>query len=163
MRKRSSKKWIIMVSVVGVVLVGTGLFFGAKAIYNSGVNDGKRIESEESAERIHALGQAMREKANFQEKVTAVFNELSDEINSEDIDKYIENLGQLITQTANEDVKAILNEYLAKWQEFKEKYASEDNNKITESFNALKTTASEAAAKINDKYNEAIKAAIQDL
>lgn len=164
-RKRNTKKRaaIIVTSVLVAIGIGTGMFFGARAIYDSGVNDGRRVESAETAERVRLLGQVVQEKVDFQEKVTSMFNELPGMLESEGIDKYIENLNQLISQTNNEAVKSLLNEYLSKWQEFKKTYESKDNDAIAEGFNALKATVSDTAKQIKTKYDEAIKAAVQGL
>lgn len=164
MRKRAVKKMLTVIIVLLVIVgLAVGTFFGVRAIYETGVSEGRKTEAEEVAESVQALGRAVQEKFDFQGKVAQVFGELPGEINAEGIDKYIGNLNELINQTNNEEIKTTLNDYANKWQEFKNIYESRDNSKITESFNALKTNANDVASRIKTIYDETIKAAITNL
>ena len=160
---RGSKIAIIVCSLVAIVALGIGVYFGAKAIYENGVSEGKIIEADEIAEKVKALGTAVSEKADFQKDVNAALADLPTEVNAEGIDAYIAKLTELGDKINTENVKSAVNEYLGKWQAFKETYASEDNAKITEEFNNLKTVSEDTAKQIKSLYDEAIKGAVQDL
>ena len=164
MRKQKSKKILTIITLVLVVMgLAAGTYFGVKAVYNAGVDEGRKNEAEEMAESVQSLGRAVQEKFDFQGKLSRVFSDLPGEINTEGIDKYIANLNELINQANNEEIKSTLNDYLSKWQEFKGIYESQDNNQITEYFNALKSNVADTASKIKTIYDEAIKAAITNL
>lgn len=164
MKKQKSKKWVLVVVILLIVVgVGAGAFFGARAIYDAGVSEGRKIEAEEVAESVRTLGQAVQEKVEFQEKLSGVFRELPEMMNSEEIDKYIENLNTLKSQINNESVISFLDDFIAKWQDFKNIYSTKDNEVIAEAFNALKTNSLDIANNIKTVYDEAIKAAITNL
>ena len=160
---RAKKIILIICSMVVAVVLGVGVYFGAKAIYENGISKGKMIESDEIAERIKALGTAVSEKVDFQKNVNGVFAELPAEVNAEDIDGYIAKLTELSGKVNVEGVKTVIDDYLSKWQAFKETYASEDNGKITEEFNNLKTVSEDTAKQIKSLYDEAVKNAIREL
>ena len=160
---RGRKVALIICSIIAVAVLGVGAYFGAKAIYENGISEGKMIESDEIAERIKALGTAVSEKVDFQKNVNEIFAELPAEVNTEGIDGYIAKLTELSDKVNVESVKAVVAEYMNKWQAFKETYASEDNNKIAEEFNALKTVSEDTAKQIKSLYDEAVKNAIQEL
>ena len=164
MKKQKSKKWVLVVVILLIVAgVGAGAFFGARAIYDAGVSEGRKIEAEEVAESVRTLGQAVQEKVEFQEKLSGVFRELPEMMNSEEIDKYIENLNTLKSQINNESVISFLDDFIAKWQDFKNTYSTKDNEGIAEAFNALKANSLDIANNIKTVYDEAIKAAITNL
>ena len=164
MRKRTSKKLLTTIIILLVVIgIGVGTFFGVRAVYNNGVDEGRKTEAEAVAESVQALGRAVQEKVDFQGKLAQIFGDLPGEINAEDIDKYIGNLNELMDQTDNEEIKSTLSDYANKWQEFKGVYETQDNNKITEYFNALKVNATDMAGKIKTIYDETIKSAITNL
>lgn len=164
-RKNTNGKKIAIIICVIVVAIGLGVgaYFGARAIYDSGVADGRRLESDEISERVMMLGTAVSEKVNFQQAVSDVFKDSMAEVNNEGIEQYIGKLEELIDKIKVEPVQNTLKEYLEKWKALKETYASKDNNKIEESFNELKATAGDTAQKIKTLYDETIKKAIQDL
>lgn len=143
--------------------VGVGVFFGAKAIYNSGVNDGRTAEANDVSKNVKSLGAAVSEKETFRENLNEKLADIPTELNSDGINSYIEKLNNLINETETESVKNALNEYLNKWQSFKEVYAGENNNEIMEKFNELKTSANDTATKIKSLYDGAIQEAIQKL
>ncbi|MBR2726173.1 hypothetical protein IKE87_02815 [Candidatus Saccharibacteria bacterium] len=164
MKKQKSKKWVLVVVILLIVVgVGAGAFFGARAIYDAGVSEGRKIEAEEVAESVRTLGQAVQEKVEFQEKLSGVFHELPEMMNSEEIDKYIENLNTLKSQINNESVITFLDDFIAKWQEFKNIYSTKDNEGIAEAFNALKTNSLDIANNIKTVYDEAIRTTISNL
>ncbi len=138
-------------------------FFGGKAIYNNGVMNGRRAESDEMTDKLKALGNAVFEKENFQKTVNKVFSDFPTEVDSEGIDSYIEKLSGLIDGLSTEKVKTVLEEYLNKWQEFKDVYDSEDNNEITENFDELKAQAKELSTKIKTLFDESIKESLEEL
>ena len=160
---RGRKVAIVICSVIAIAILGVGAYFGAKAIFENGINEGKIIEADEVAERVKALGAAVSEKANFQKNINEVFADLPAEVNTEGIDGYITKLTELGDKINVESVKTAINEYLSKWQAFKETYASEDNGKITEEFNALKTVSEDTAKQVKSLYDEAITNAVQGL
>lgn len=164
MGKQKSKNWLYIIGAVIVsVGVGVGVYFGGKSIYNSGIDNGVQSTENKMKDALNTLGQAVQEKTDLQEKITGIFKDLPETTNSEAIDKYIENLNNLINETQNEDIKNTLNDFNNKWQEFKNTYASQDNNQISEAFNALKTYAADTADKIKTFYDEAIRAAVNNL
>ena len=153
----------IAICITILATAGVGVFFGARAIYESGVTDGRKQESDEISNNVKKLGIAVSEKESFQKSINETFASIPTELNTEGIDGYIEKLNTLIKNTNTESVKNALNEYLAKWQSFKDIYASENNNSISESFNELKVSATDTATKIKTLYDEAIQEAIQNL
>lgn len=161
---KSSKKWLVTVfTLILLAGIGVGAYFGAKAIYESGLKQGHEEESKALSESITSLGHTVAEKADFLKSLAESFASLPSELDTEGIDKYLASLTELINKTTNENVKNTLNEYLAKWQDFKSTYESQDNNKITESFNALKTSAEETSAKIKSIYDDLIISAVNNL
>lgn len=164
-RKNNNSKKILSIIgiIVAVIGLGVGTYFGARAIYDSGVTDGRRLESDEISERVRALGTAVSEKVNFQQLVSEAFKDVPAEVNTEGIEQYIGKLEELMGKVKVESVQEALKEYLAKWQALKDTYTSKDNGKIEESFNELKVIAEETAQKTQGLYDEAIKKAIQDL
>ena len=157
-------KNIAIVSCIAMaVVLGVGIFFGARAIYDNGISTGRQIESDEIVNELKNLGTAISEKANFQQSISEVFKDLPAEVNAEGIDAYIAKLEEYTSNINTESVKNTLIEYLSKWKEFKDTYGSQDNDKITEAFNTLKTTASETATQIKTSYDEAIKNAVNNL
>lgn len=143
--------------------VGVGVFFGARAIYDSGIRDGRALESNEVSENVKNLGAAVSEKETFKSNLISTLSEIPAELNSEGIDSYIEKLNNLINETETESVKNTLNEYLNNWKSFKDVYAGENNNEISEKFNELKISANDTAAKIKSLYDTAIQEAIEKL
>ncbi len=162
-RKKMKKIVLIITGVVTVLALGVGIFFGAKTIYNNGVAEGRQEESDEMSDKLRVLGDAVFEKETFQKSVNNLFNSFPTELNSEGIDSYIEKLSELINSLSTEKVKNLLNEYLNKWQDFKEVYASENNGEITERFNQLKTQTEELSGKIKTVFDESIKESLENL
>ena len=165
--KRKESKMRKIIVLTGCVLSALGLsvggYFGAKAIYENGIQTGRQQVIDEMSGKVKGLAIAVSEKTNFQQQVATLFAELPSEVNAESIDDYIAQLNDLINKTNTEQVKTTLTNYLEEWNKFKEIYASEDNNAITESFNALKTTTKNTAADIKSLFDEAIKTAIDSL
>ena len=143
--------------------LGLGGYFGAKAIYENGIQTGRQQVIDETSDNVKELAMAVSEKTSFQQQISAMFTELPNEVNAESIDGYITQLTELIDKTNTEQVKVALTDYLKEWNKFKETYASEDNNTITESFNELKVTAKNTAASAKSLFDESIKAAIDSL
>lgn len=162
-RKKMKKPILIIGGAIIVVALGVAGFFGGKAIYNNGVMNGRRAESDEMTDKLKALGNAVFEKENFQKTVNKVFSDFPTEVDSEGIDSYIEKLSGLIDGLSTEKVKTVLEEYLNKWQEFKDVYDSEDNNEITENFDELKAQAKELSTKIKTLFDESIKESLEEL
>lgn len=162
--KQANKKLIIIIStVVAAVILGIALFFGGRAVYESGFTAGKQAMLDETSDKVKALGVAVSEKASFQDKVYKVFAELPSELNAEGIDKYLEGLKEITDSTKLEAAKVILEQYTEKWQSFKDVYASEDNGQITEKFNELKIAANDTASQLKTAYDEAIKQSVDNL
>ncbi|MBR3052089.1 hypothetical protein IKG60_00520 [Candidatus Saccharibacteria bacterium] len=161
--KNKGSKIIIVAVVVAVIVLGVGAFFGVRAIYDSGVADGRWLESDEIAERVRALGAAVSEKANFQQSINAIFADVPKELNVETIDTYIAKLEELVGKTKVESIETILQEYLGRWRTFKETYSGENNSQIEESFNGLKSITEDTAKKIKTQYDEAVTEAIRGL
>lgn len=154
---------IIIITIVAITAVGVGLYFGGNAIYNAGINDGREAMSEEVSENVNNLGAAVAEKESFRKELSSALSEVPAELNTEGIDEYIGKLNELIGKVEIEDVKTSLNEYLGKWQTFKEIYASENNNEISEKFNELKTAAMDTAKNLKELYDNRIREAIEKL
>lgn len=157
------KPIIIIGGIIIVIALGVGLFFGGTAIYNNGLRNGRQEESNEMSDKLKTLGNAVSEKENFQKNLNDLFNGFPAELDAEGIDSYIEKISELIGGLSTEKVKSVLEEYLNKWQEFKDIYASEDNNQITENFNQLKTQAKDLSGKIKTLFDESIKESIEAL
>ena len=158
------KKIILIISsIIIVAVLGLVAFFGGRTIYDTGVNDGKQDEANSISDKLKALGSAVFEKENFQKELNKIFSDLPSEIDDEGIDSYIEKLTSLIDGISTEKVKSLLKEYLSKWENFKEVYDSEDNNKITENFNQLKTKAEELSDEVKTLFDESIEESPEEL
>lgn len=154
---------IIIITIIVLITVGIGLYFGGDAIYNAGVSDGREEMSEEVSENVKNLGMAVSEKETFRQELNDALSNVPSDINTEGIDEYIKKLNELIDKTEVEEVKASLKEYLGKWQALKEIYASENNNEISEKFNELKTIANDTAKNLKTIYDDKIREAIEKL
>ena len=159
------KKTLSIIIIVSIALigVGVGMYFGGNAIYDAGVSDGRTEMSEEVSENVKNLGTAVSEKEFFRKELSNVLSDIPAELNTEGIDEYIEKLNELIDKVEIEDVKSSLQEYLDKWQAFKETYASKNNNEISDKFNELKTTATDTAKNLKSLYDDKIREAIENL
>ena len=162
-KAKSKKVIMITVAVVMAAGLGVGAYFGAKAIFESGIGEGRETAFSEVAEKVKELGKAISEKAGFQQKVEEIFGTIPEVTNTETIDGYVEKLNKLIEQTTDGSVKTLLTNYQKQWQDFKETYASQNNDAIAEGFNALKTVAAETAAQIKTAYDTTITEAVEDL
>ena len=164
-RLHSRKKHIITIvcCVIAVTAIGVGAFFGAKSIYTHGVEDGRTEIEAEYSDRISALGKAVGDKNSFQDTINRFTAELPDTINAEAIDKYIEAMEGIRNEITDSSIGDSISSYIDKWKEFKEEYASQDNEAIEEQFNALKTTASDLTKQIKTQFDDSIKAAIEAL
>ncbi|MBR2836927.1 hypothetical protein IKE79_01050 [Candidatus Saccharibacteria bacterium] len=154
---------IITIAVLAVAGVGVGAYFAIRAVYSSGVSEGREAMATEMADNLKALGVAIMEKSEFQEKVGKILAEIPSEVNTEKIDEYIAKLEKLVDEVTTKDVLPVINNYLAKWREFRDIYAGQDNGAISEAFDTLKATATDTASKIQTTYDEAIKGAIEGL
>lgn len=162
-RRQKNKIVLIICSIVLAAMLGVGIYFGAKAIYNNGVQEGRWLAVEEVSDRVKALGVAVSEKVNFQKSISELFADAPKEMNTEAIDAYIAKLEELAGKAEVENVEAILQDYLGKWRTFKETYVSENNGQIEEAFNGLKSAAEDTAKQIKSQYDEAVKKAVQEL
>ena len=163
-RQHTSHKIIIIIATaMATVVLGIGAYYGVRAIYNGGVTDGRQLESNDISDQLKALGTAVSEKTNFQQSINEAFADIPKELNTETIDTYIAKLEELVSKAKTEGVVAILQNYLGKWQAFKETYASENNGQIEEAFNGLKSTAEDTAKQIKTEYDAAIEKAVQEL
>ncbi len=154
---------IIIITIMAVIAAGIGLYFGGNAIYNTGVNDGRNAMSDEVSEKIRGLGIVVAEKEYFRNELESALSDTPAELNTEGIDGYIGKLNELIDKIELENVKDILRGYLDKWQTFKETYASENNDEISEKFNELKTTATDTAKDLKALYDNKVREAIERL
>lgn len=166
MKKVRSRKKVtiaIICSIVAAIGAGIGIFFGGQAIYKQGVEDGRAETETELTARISTLGQAVNEKTSFQGIIDKYATELPDVANTESIEKYIDAIENVRKEVSNENIDKLLSDYAEKWNEFKDKYSSEDNQVIEEDFNALKTTASDLTKQIKTQFDDSIRAAIEAL
>lgn len=154
---------IIIIAIVAIIVAGAGLYFGGNAIYDAGINDGRNAMSDEVSENVKNLGATVAEKESFRNELENTLSGMPAELNTEGIDKYIEKLNELIDKVEIEDIKNTLKEYLSKWQAFKETYASENNDEISEKFNGLKATATDTAKNLKTLYDNKIRKAIERL
>ena len=155
------KKLIILsVLIFGLAI---GAIFGAKGIYDNGVSTGKQLESDELSEKIQALGTAVEEKMTMKDKISSLFKEMPETVDAEGIDQYINKLQDLTKEIKVDSMKDVMNQYLEKWEEFRDTYASEDNEAITEKFNALRTFYENMSTKFKSYYDDAIREAILGL
>ncbi len=154
-------RWVII--IVLVILIAVATFFGVNAAYNKGVQTGRENYEKETAELLSTLGTAISEKTTFNQNAKEILKDVPAEINKEGIDKYIDNLVTLANTTKTEEIKNIINDYIAKWQSFKEVYLSEDNDAISEAFNNLKTEAGSTATKIREAFDAKISDALNNL
>lgn len=157
------KKIIIPTVIIAMTGVGIGAFFGIKAVYQSGIEAGRSEAYNETKENVENLSTAMDDKINFQQKINEALGNTPTEINADSINSYINSLETLVNETANANAKEALETYLSKWREFSNTYASQDNSAIDASFNDLKTTSLDTAAKIKTIYDQAINSAIDNL
>lgn len=160
-KERSKMKKIIL--IIGCIIFGIAVAFGGKLLYDNGFINGKQEESNAMSEKLKALGSAIFEKENFQKELNNLFNDLPTEVDDEGIDSYIEKLTGLIDGVSTENVKDLLEEYLGKWEEFKDVYDGEDNNEISENFNQLKTQTEELSDKIKTLFDESIEESLEEL
>lgn len=151
---------IIGATLVAGVTIGVG--FAINTAYKNGQADGRQVAIQEVSENIKSLGVAVEEKAKYIQQSSVLMQDVPSEINAEAIDKYIDNLEKLMIGVPD-DVQTLLASYLDKWKQFKEIYASEDNNAIQELFNELKTGAVELAKNIQSVYDSNIRLAIEKL
>lgn len=154
---------LIITSVIMVIALGFATFFGVRAIYDNGVMVGRQEEADENSEKLKALGNAISEKEAFQKELNKLFTDLPSEVNEEDINTYIKKLTELISKVSTEKVKALLEEYLNKWQNFKEVYDSEDNNEIDVNFNQLKVQTEELSNEIKTLFDQTIEDSLESL
>ena len=160
---RKKKSTIIIGSIIAIIAIGVAVFFGARGIYQNGINNGRKFEAEEISERLKSLGNAVAEKENFKNELNSLFNDFPSEINGDGIDLYIEKITNLVNNVSTEKIKTLLEKYLDEWKNFKDVYAGEDNNEISENFNQLKMKAEELSAKIKTTFDESIKEALDNL
>lgn len=155
-------KRIIILSVL-IFGLAIGVIFGAKGIYDNGVSTGKQLESDELSEKIQALGTAVEEKMTIKDKISSLFKEMPETVDAEGIDQYINKLQDLTKEIKVDSMKDVMNQYLEKWEEFRDTYASEDNEAITEKFNALRTFYENTITKFRSYYDDAIREALLNL
>ncbi len=160
-KSNSILRWIIIVVLVALVAVAT--FFGVNAAYNKGVQIGRENYEKETTEILSALGTAISEKTNFNQNAKDILKDVPTEVNEEGIDKYINNLITLANTVNIEEIKNIINEYITKWQNFKDVYLSEDNDAISEAFNTLKTEADSVTTKVREVFDANISEALNNL
>jgi flagellar basal body-associated protein FliL len=160
-KSNSILRWIIIIVLVIGVAIAT--FFGVNAAYNKGVQTGREDYEKETTELLSNLGTAISEKTNFNQNAKNILKDVPAEINEEGIDTYINNLITLADTTKTEEIKNIINEYIVKWQSFKDVYLSEDNDAISEAFNNLKTEAGSTATKIREAFDAKISDALNNL
>lgn len=153
----------IISSIILLIVFGLTAFFGGKTIYDSGITNGRQMESDEISEKLNALGNAISEKESFQKAINNLFSDLPAEINNDGIKNYIEKLTGLIDETSTEKVKELLNSYLEEWKNFGEVYSSESNPEITENFNQLKTKAEDLSAQIKTTFDKSIEESLEEL
>ena len=162
-RKKQRKLLIVVTSVVLTAILGVGVFFFFFSVYDNGVNAGHQSAMNEVSEKLTQLVQAIKEKATLQKSIEDNLTDLPEKIDSETVDQYIEAINNLTQNTTNEQIKSLLRNYSDQWREFKNIYDSKDNEKITESFDALKNTAKETASQIKSQCDAAIKTAVDSL
>ena len=151
---------IIGAALIAGLTIGVG--FAINTAYKNGQADGRQVAIQEVSENIKSLGVAVEEKAKYIQQSSVLMQDVPSEINAEAIEKYIDNLEKLMIEVPD-DVQTLLASYLDKWKQFKEIYASEDNNAIQELFNELKTGAVELAKNIQSVYDSNIRLAIEKL
>ena len=160
-KSKNLKAYII--ASVAALIIATLVFFGIKLAYDRGVADGRADYESETSELLSSLGTAISEKSDFVKNSSSTLTDVPTEINEEGINTYIKNLTTLRDSTNTESVKSALNNYIAKWQEFKDTYASENNDAITEAFNELKTTTETLSTEIRQLYDAKITEALKKL
>jgi len=166
-KERSRQKHINIITIIcsAVLIAGVCIatFFGARAIYHKGVDDGRTAIENELSDKISSLGQSVNEKIEFQKIINQFTADLPEIVNSEAIDKYIESIENISKEVSNQKVSELLLDYIDQWKEFKEQYNSKDNKAIEENFNALKSTTADITKQIKTQFDDSIKAAIENL
>ena len=161
LRRHSLKP--IIITLLAIVVLGLGTFFGARTIYNQGVYDG-RIEYEKTtAESLTTLATAISAKSDFIKNSNQLLADTPTEITEETIDTYIKNLTTLNDSTPLDSVKTLLTDHIKKWQDFKTIYSSKDNDAITTAFDELRTDSVTTVTKIQEAYDEQITTALKAL
>lgn len=163
-RKQSKTKLtIVIVAILVTAGVAAGIYFALNAIYNNGRNDGYQTAIVDMSDKVKNLGAAVGAKANFAEKSYSTLMDMPETLNTESIDAYITKLNELKSENSSEEIRLLLDDYLAKWTTFKDVYAGKNNSEIQESFNALKMATDETAGKIQTIFDNNIQEAIRNL
>ena len=158
-----NKTKLIIITTAISILVGVGAFFGVRAMYEHGVQDGRAAVEAETTDLLSSLGAAISEKSEFAGATGSVLKDVPAEVDESGIDTYITNLETLANSVRVDAVKTALDDYLAKWRDFKSTYASKDNNAISAAFDELKNAAPVIAGQIHEIYNEKITTALKAL
>lgn len=154
-------KWAIPGVVLIIFIIA--MVLGVNLAYHQGIQDGRKDYENETLDLLSALGDAISEKTNFNQSASNILKDVPTEINEEGIDTYLNNLIALSNTIKTNEVKTIIDEFIAKWQSFKETYLTENNDAITEAFNELKSEASTVTAKIRETYDAKITSALNEL
>lgn len=157
-RSKNSK---VLVGAVGLVLAALATVAVVFA-YNRGVSDSwARVEG-----RVAAVANSIREKVDYVEKLKALYDEWDADkeiIDKEGIDKYVEDLKALMKETASEEMRSALGEYLNKWEELQSVYVEQDNEATMRAFEEIKKSAAVTGEKMQAVLDWKIKNAMNDL
>ena len=161
--KASHKTRIYIVfAIIALAIIGIACFC-INSAYHKGYYDGHANYESETTESLVRLGNAISEKTEFIKNSDVVLKDVPSEIEEEGIDIYISNLTTLNNSIHTEAVKQLLESFIKDWQEFKETYASEDNDAITAKFNELKTKATTLSNSIREIFDNEITSAVKTL
>ena len=155
----------VKIGIIGFVItaaVVAGFCVATHNAYWKGHADGKAELTGEVSGNLSALGKAISEKS-------AVAKVLEDdlsfpaELDADSISKYLEKLGKIVDETADEEVKEILKSFQDSWTAFQTAYDSEDNEKIKSEYETLQSVAGETAEKLQKLYDGRIAEELEKL
>lgn len=153
-------KWVIPGLLIVIIII---MAFSINVAYRQGIQDGRKDYENETLDQLLTLGNAISEKSNFNQSASNILKDVPTEINEEGINTYLNNLATLGGNINTDEVKNIINEFIEKWQSFKEIYLTEDNDAITEAFNNLKSESTTITSKIREAYDIKITDALNNL
>ena len=153
-------KWVIPGLLIVIIII---MAFSINVAYHQGIQDGRKDYENETLDLLLTLGNAISEKSIFNQSASNILKDVPTEINEEGINTYLNNLATLGDAINTDEVKNIINEFIEKWQSFKEIYLAEDNDAITEAFNNLKSESTTITSKIREAYDIKITDALNNL